>query len=115
MGERSNFIGVAMSNAAMAQVNAWGVANVAAALRSKTDVLAAGVVDAGWATSPADQRAPHLIGLRRDGGLPSGIAEMFKASQISVSVRGDSVRVAPHLHTTERDIERFLTVLRDAS
>ncbi|MDA2978554.1 MAG: aminotransferase class V-fold PLP-dependent enzyme [Actinomycetota bacterium] len=112
MGERSNFIGVAMSNAAMEQINEWGVDNVSDALRVKTDALAEGALDAGWITGPVDQRAPHMIGLRQPDGLPDGIADTFKASGISVSVRGDSVRVAPHLHTTDRDIERFLKVLR---
>ena len=112
MGERSNFIGVAMSNAAMEQINEWGVGNVSDALRVKTDALAEGALDAGWITGPAEQRAAHMIGLRQPDGLPVGITDTFKASGISVSVRGDSVRVSPHLHTTDRDIERFLKVLR---
>jgi selenocysteine lyase/cysteine desulfurase len=112
MGERSNFIGVAMSNAAMGQINEWGVDRIAEALRAKTDVLAEGAMDAGWVTAPAGQRAPHLMGLRQPDGLPTGIPDTFKAAGISVSVGGDSVRVAPHLHTTDRDIERVLEVLR---
>jgi selenocysteine lyase/cysteine desulfurase len=28
-----------------------------------------------------------------------------------VSVRGDSVRIAPHLHTTDNDVDRLFEVL----
>ena len=111
VGERSNFIGVAMSLAAMEQVNAWGVANVAEALGSVTDAIAAGATERGWLAASPEHRAPHLIGIRKPDGLPTGISESFAAAAVSVSVRGDSVRIAPHLHTTEADIDRLLDVL----
>ncbi len=112
VGERSNFIGVAMANAAMTQINDWGVANVAEVLRGRTDAIAAGATDAGWVTVPSDQRSPHLIGIRRPNGLPTDIAEFFRSKRISVSVRGDSIRISPHLHTTDRDVESLLSALR---
>jgi selenocysteine lyase/cysteine desulfurase len=111
VGERSNFIGVAMSLAAMEQVNAWGVANVAEALGSVTDAIAAGAAERGWLAASPEHRAPHLIGIRKPDGLPTGISESFAAAGVSVSVRGDSVRIAPHLHTTDADIDRLLDVL----
>jgi selenocysteine lyase/cysteine desulfurase len=111
VGERSNFIGVAMSLAAMEQVNAWGVPNVAEALGSVTDAIAAGATERGWLTASEEHRAPHLIGIRRPDGLPTGISERFAAAGVSVSVRGDSIRIAPHLHNTDADVDRLLGVL----
>jgi selenocysteine lyase/cysteine desulfurase len=63
VGERSNFIGVAMSIAAMEQVNDWGVVNVAEALGSVTDRIAVGATERGWLTASEEHRAPHLIGI----------------------------------------------------
>jgi selenocysteine lyase/cysteine desulfurase len=111
VAERSNFIGVAMSLAAMEQVNAWGVGNVAESLASMTGEIAAGAIDQGWLTASEEHRAPHLIGIRRPEGLPGGIAERLAEAGISVSIRGDSIRIAPHLHTTRADIDRLLGVL----
>jgi selenocysteine lyase/cysteine desulfurase len=111
VAERSNFIGVAMSIAAMEQVNTWGIGNVAESLASVTGAIAAGATERGWLASADEHRAPHLIGIRRPGGLPSGIAEKLSAASVSVSVRGDSIRIAPHLHTTDADIDRLLGVL----
>ncbi len=69
MGERSNFIGVAMANAAMDQVAAWGIDGVAASLTSVTHTIALRVRELGWRTAPDDQRSPHLIGIRHPDGL----------------------------------------------
>lgn len=46
------------------------------------------------------------------GGLPDGLIGAFAAAQVYVSVRGDSIRVAPHVQNDPSDIERFLYLLR---
>jgi len=112
MGERSNFIGVAMANAAVDQIADWGIADVALSLAGTTDNIAVGAAELGWVSAQASARSPHLIGIRRQGGLPDGLAQRFAEANVSVSVRGDSVRIAPHLHTTHDDVERLLGVLR---
>lgn len=111
MGERSNFIGVAMANAAVDQISSWGVAEIASTLESVTSRIAEGATDLGWVVAPREQRAPHLIGIRRPGGLPDGLAERFARAHVSVSVRGDSVRISPHLHTTGDDVDRLFGAL----
>ncbi len=115
MGERSNFIGIAMSVAATEQIQAWGVVEVSKTLEEVTKVIAEGAEDLGWNTVARDQRSPHLIGIRQRDGLPAGLGAAFAEAAISVSIRGDSVRIAPHLHTTPDDVDRFLAVLRAVS
>ena len=60
-----------------------------------------------------DARAAHA---RREAarGLPAGSPERLAEARVFVSVRGDSIRVAPHLYNDERDVERFVKVLRAA-
>jgi len=111
MGERSNFIGVAMANAAMDQIEEWGVDRVAASLGIVTSSIAARVSELGWQTASDGQRTPHLVGIRHPSGLPSGLIESLSTAGVSVSVRGDSVRIGPHLHTTEDDIDRLIAAL----
>jgi selenocysteine lyase/cysteine desulfurase len=114
MGERSNFIGVAMANAAVDQIADWGIADVALSLAGITDTIAMGAAELGWVSGQKSARSPHLIGIRHPGGLPDGLAQRFAEANVSVSVRGDSVRIAPHLHTTNHDVERLLGVLRSS-
>jgi len=115
MGERSNFIGVAMANAAIDQISAWGIGEVAVTLGTVTSQIAERAAELGWVAAPENQRSPHLIGIRHPDGLPDGMAALFADAEVSVSVRGDSVRIAPHLHTTDADIDRLIQVLRTES
>jgi selenocysteine lyase/cysteine desulfurase len=111
MGERSNFIGVAMANAAMDQISSWGVPEIASTLSDVTSRIAEGATDLGWIAAPQEQRAPHLIGIRHPDGLSVDLAARFSDAHVSVSVRGDSVRIAPHLHTTETDLDRLFQAI----
>jgi len=53
-----------------------------------------------------------MIGVRLPGGLPRGLPERLAEAKVHVSVRGDSIRVAPHLYNDDADVERFVDVLR---
>jgi selenocysteine lyase/cysteine desulfurase len=112
MGERSNFIGVAMANAAMDQIAEWGIDSIAESLGSVTSTIQERASELDWQTEPEAQRSPHMIGIRRPGGLPAGLPKALSDAGVSVSVRGDSVRIAPHLHTTDADIERLTQALK---
>ncbi len=112
VGENSNFVLVPMAIAALAQINEWGVVNIARSLRALTDEIATHASAIGATTLPSDQRASHLIGLRLPGGVPMGIGEQLAAQQIHVSLRGDSVRVGPHLYNTSADVKRLFDALK---
>ena len=58
-------------------------------------------------------RHGRVIGLRREGGLPSGLAERLARAQVFVSVRGNALRVTPHLYNHEADLDRLISVLSD--
>ena len=112
VGENSNFVLVPMAIAALSQIIEWGVERIAHSLRARTDEIAIHVSQIGATTLPSDQRASHLIGLRLPGGVPAGLGQTLAAQQIYVSIRGDSVRVGPHLYNTSEDIERLFNVLK---
>lgn len=112
VGERSNFVLVPMAQAALEQILAWGVGEVAETTRALTSYLADGATGLGLDVAPAHLRGPHLMGIRFPGGLPSGLADRLVAERISVSIRGDSVRVAPHVYNTEADCDRLLAALK---
>jgi hypothetical protein len=54
-----------------------------------------------------------LNGLRAQK-LPADLPARLSESQVYVSVRGDSIRVSPHLYTTPADIERLVATLANA-
>jgi selenocysteine lyase/cysteine desulfurase len=114
MGEFSQFVLMPMASAALTQVLAWGVRDIAASLEGLTSLLANDVRALGCTVPPDDDRVRHMLGVQIPGGVPAGLAERLAASRVYVSVRGDSIRVAPHLYNDARDIERFVALLRAA-
>jgi selenocysteine lyase/cysteine desulfurase len=101
-----------MANVAIDQISDWGVGRIAATLGAVTSRIVERAAELGWVTSPTDERSLHLIGIRRPEGLPDGLSERLVEANVSVSVRGDSVRIAPHLHTTPDDVDRLLAILQ---
>jgi selenocysteine lyase/cysteine desulfurase len=50
--------------------------------------------------------------LRFPAGPPAGLLEKLTADKIFVSIRGDSMRVTPHLYNTDADVDRLFNVLQ---
>ncbi len=113
MGERSNFALLPVAKAALEQLLEWGVEEIAATLRTMTSEIASRATALGLSVAPAERHASHLIGLRAKK-LPADLPTRLAESHVYVSVRGDSIRVSPHLYNTPADIERLFATLADA-
>ena len=111
VGEHSNFLMMPMQLAALQQVNAIGPATVQkhdAALWEEvaSDLAAIGVV-------LPEQRAHHLVGLRLLRHMDvTTLADHLTAKGISVSYRGDAVRISPNVYNTPDDMEMLLRELQ---
>jgi selenocysteine lyase/cysteine desulfurase len=111
VGERSNFLLVPMAAAALRQLLSWGVESIQETLRELTRRAAQGAGTLGLEVSPEAYRAGHLVGLRRRGGYSPEVPARLAASQVYVSVRGENLRVSPHLYNTAADVDRLLEAL----
>jgi selenocysteine lyase/cysteine desulfurase len=114
MGERSNFHVLPMGIAALDQLLEWGVENVEAYIATLTGAIADGATSLGWDLAPAAARSSHMLGLRRPGGIPEKLVDLLKEERVYVSVRGDSIRVSPHVYNDAEDVSRLLEVLERA-
>jgi selenocysteine lyase/cysteine desulfurase len=54
-----------------------------------------------------------MLGLRFPDGMPEALPRRLEEARVFVSVRGDAIRVSPHVYNSEGDVMRFLSVLRD--
>jgi selenocysteine lyase/cysteine desulfurase len=111
VGERNNFVLLPMANEALRQLLDWGVENVSETIGEITDLIEEEAEGRGIEVIPAERRARHMTGLRLGSRVPEDLAARFAGENVFVSVRGESVRVSPHLYNTERDVERFFEVL----
>jgi selenocysteine lyase/cysteine desulfurase len=111
VGERSNFALLPMAAEALRQILDWGVENVSETIGTLTDLIEAKAGKLGIATIPKERRARHMIGLMLGPDAPGNLAARLTARNVFVSVRGESVRVSPHLYNTEEDIYRLFDML----
>jgi selenocysteine lyase/cysteine desulfurase len=111
MGEFPQFVLAPMASAALRQILAWGVGTIEHTLARLTDDIAQRAATAGYEVLPYEQRCRHLIGIRLPGGVPASLPAALAAAGVYVSVRGDFIRVAPHLYNDGSDIERLFAVL----
>jgi selenocysteine lyase/cysteine desulfurase len=96
---------------ALQQLIDWEVDNVSETIGALTDLIEEKAEELGVVAVPKGRRARHLIGLKLGTGAPHNLARRLTDHNVFVSVRGESVRVAPNLYNTEEDVDRFLDVL----
>ncbi len=111
MGEKSNPAQVLAACAALDQILDWGIANISDTLGARNSRVADHARQLGFLVTEDEYRSPHYIGLAYKDGVPKGLAEKLAENNIFLSVRGNSVRVTPHLYNTEADIERLFDAL----
>jgi len=111
MGEVFNAIHLPMAIAALRQLNDWTPAAISESLRPLTAAVAAGAAERGLTVPPARHRVGHYIGLRAPGGWPAGLLQGLAAERIHTSLRVDTLRISPHLFSTQDDVTRLFQVL----
>ena len=100
--------------AALEQTLEWTIDGVANYTRVLTDRIAARAGELGLSLAPREFRGNHLIGVRLGGADPTLVEKAMVEAGVYVSVRGDAVRVSPHVYNDEADIDRFADALRSA-
>jgi selenocysteine lyase/cysteine desulfurase len=114
VGERSNFALLPVGIAALEQLLRWGQAAIAATLAARNAGIVERAARLGMRAIPAHLRAGHFLGLRFAGGVPARLPERLAEEKVYVSLRGDSVRVTPHLYNDDADVDRLFGVLERA-
>lgn len=114
MGENSQFIAVPMLTAALELLLEWGVENIQAYCSALSAPFVKAAGDLGCQVETDEYRMGHIFGIR----LPEHASlEQFKALateyRLFVSIRGNSVRVSPHVYNDANDFERLKGLLTE--
>jgi len=102
-----------MAIAALRQLLEWGVPRIAATLQRTTGRIEQEVQAMGLSLTSRD-RGPHMLGVRLPAPARRRVAAALAGANVFVGVRGASLRVSPHLWTTDQDIGRLVAALADA-
>ncbi len=113
-GERASLQLTPIAEVALLQILDWGVENIAQSLGVLTAEIAGRAEEIGFGVNREDRRAPHMLGLRWPTHLPENLGELLKRENVSVSIRGDAIRVSPHLYNDTHDIDHLFEVLAPA-
>jgi selenocysteine lyase/cysteine desulfurase len=111
VGARTKFELTPMAIAALEQVLEWEVPRIAATLALRTSEISRRADGLGLDPVPDEQRGPHLLGVRLPEDARERTLSALTDADCFVALRGSSLRIAPHLHTTDADIERLIEAL----
>lgn len=115
MGERSNFALLPGVAAGLDLVIGWTPERISEQITRLSEPLFEQVSALGFRTGHAAERAPHMFGLQVPEGFdPERLTQSLAARNVSVSKRGSSVRVSPHVYNEAVDLEALVEALSDA-
>lgn len=116
VGERSNFVLVPMMIAALKQVLDWGPDAIQTYCAVLTRDLLREATALGYRVEEESLRSAHLFGLRAPPHVPMArLREELALRAISVSVRGDAIRIAPHVYNDAADVDALQEALHAAA
>jgi selenocysteine lyase/cysteine desulfurase len=115
VGQRTNFELTPMAIAALEQLLAWSTSRIRATLAATTEAISTQLSALGFDIAPEPQRAPHLLGVVLPPTMRAGLVPYLERANCFVALRGPSMRIAPHMHTTPADIDRLIDSLRAAT
>jgi len=114
VGGRTKFELTPMAIAALEQIVEWEVPRIAATLAERTSEIARRAAELGLDPVPDERRGPHLLGVRLPEQARERTLSALADHNCFVAVRGSSLRIAPHLHTSDEDVDRLFEGLGQA-
>ena len=112
-GEFSNFILLPMFNKALEQILEWNVNSIQEYCGNLVTPLVQLLKEKGFWIEDESYRTNHLFGFLLPQTIDSThLLEKLEEKKIYVSLRGDSIRVSPHVYNTNKDIEALMEVLK---
>src|SRR6202790_502183 len=111
MGERDHFISMEMASIGMEMMAEWGASAVVQRLLMLTERIAEGLRGFGVSVPERSVRAPHILRLGFENGMPAGLVEGLATEGIYVAARLGRMRISPHVFNDEADADRFVAAL----
>ena len=110
VGEQSNFILLPMLLAGLNQIESWGVKNIQDYCENLISEEIKKVNQKKYWIEKENYRANHLFGIKQLDNKVN-LIEKLKSKKISVSIRGDKIRVSPHVYNDKREIKKLFECL----
>ena len=110
---RINLASIAMLTAALELFRQWQGPRVRDYCREVSSKLIDCARSAGYEVPVDGEHAAHIFGMRPPAGTDVGtLRQALQSGQIHVSVRGDAIRVSPHVYNDDLDVSRFAEAIQ---
>ena len=111
MGERANFMLMPQAMASLQLLIDLDPAEIANTLGALNAEIAQRLDELGCRAELDRVRAPHYLSTRLPSDAPSGIVPALQQEKIYISQRGPNLRITPHVHVSETDVDRRVAAL----
>jgi selenocysteine lyase/cysteine desulfurase len=112
VGERSNFALLPVAVASLELLAGWTPARIADYVARLSAPLVARASALGFGVEDSTFRSPHLFGLRMPAGVGlDSVRAALQSRNVSVSLRGGSLRISPNVYNEEGDIRALTDAL----
>lgn len=113
VGEHSNFILIPMLHQALKQLLRWTPENIQLYCKELMATSLGEIQELGYEIESSEFRAHHLFGLRVNKNINlDDLKKAMDRNKVSVSYRGDAIRIAPHVYNDEMDVRKLLNALK---
>ncbi|RMG26057.1 MAG: aminotransferase class V-fold PLP-dependent enzyme [Bacteroidetes bacterium] len=114
VGESSNFILLPMLLESIRILNEWGPEHVQSYCQALSEKPIATLRRLGFHIEDAGYRGAHLWGIRLPTGLDvQQLKQQLDQQRIYVSVRGNAIRVSPHVYNETHELDKLVGCLYD--
>lgn len=115
VSERSNFALLPMVVASLELITEWGPERIQAYCADLTQELLQEAAGLGFSVEDEAWRGSHLFGLRMPEGIDlAGLKAALEWRNVSASLRGSALRLAPNVYNDAEDVAALLDGLTEA-
>lgn len=116
VGEHSNFILVPMIHEALKQILRWDPVRIQEYCKQLTQDPLSELQELGYTIENDQWRGHHLFGVRLPRNVElEKLKTLLNKYRVSVSTRGDAIRIAPHVYNDEMDMRKLLKAMKELS
>lgn len=110
MGERANPIHLGMAIAAFEQLLEWGMERITEYNRNLIDYILDRADHYGFNHTSAKHCSDNMLGVTLPPSVSPNLAAALNKEKVYIAVRGDRIRLAPHVYNDREEIDRLFHV-----
>ncbi len=113
MGEYSNFISVPMATKAVEQIIEWNPSEIQKYCYEISKEAIKDLQEMGFTIEDNDYRGHHLISIEIPEFMNIEVLkQQFEENSIYLSIRGNYIRISPHLYNTKEDFIQLINCIK---